>query len=223
MRCRRGFTLVELLVAIGIIVVLLAILLPSLKHARDSARSVRCASNVRAIVSAMMQYAQDNLEALPAPADKPDVWTANGTNNFKAYLFQSAGSLDLDYVHGAIMHYLGDLSVRQQMMVCPNRADSEPANYSYVVNDELAWDRSGKPGPGRLGRLIKPAGRIMIFEDDAPNDGHFILGASDDLPSIHHFRQGQTGNGNYGFGDAHVESLSRQTLLAHLEYAELWK
>lgn len=63
---RAGFTLVELLVVIGIIAVLISILLPALQRARDSAATIKCSANVRSIVQGLLAYAAENKQYLPA-------------------------------------------------------------------------------------------------------------------------------------------------------------
>lgn len=64
-RARTAFTLVELLVVIGIIALLLAILMPALTAARSQAVTLKCASNLHAIGGAMQQYANEYKGKIP--------------------------------------------------------------------------------------------------------------------------------------------------------------
>jgi len=83
---RTGFTLVELLVVIGIIATLIAILLPVLNKARESARTIQCQSNLRQIGLGITIYAADyGGHVVPATTytfnqpGSPGQWSSSGT------------------------------------------------------------------------------------------------------------------------------------------------
>src|SRR5688572_3534765 len=90
-RARGGFTLVELLVVIGIIALLISILIPALSRAREQSNTVKCLANLRSIGQAVGVYAAENKGyALPA--------------GYLKWRFESGGANREDYATLLVNH-----------------------------------------------------------------------------------------------------------------------
>ncbi|WP_254513234.1 DUF1559 domain-containing protein [Anatilimnocola floriformis] len=113
---RTAFTLVELLVVIAIIGVLVALLLPAVQAARESARRTQCLNNQKQWVLAMHNY-HDSLGALPSGAYLPTAWFWR--SSLLPYMEQMA-------VYQKINFNLGDFCVNDPAAAAPdspNKAD----------------------------------------------------------------------------------------------------
>lgn len=76
-RPKRGFTVVELLITIAIIGILIALLLPAIQQARETARATQCRNNLRQLGLALQSYASQH-ERFPAGADHAAPWLWGG-------------------------------------------------------------------------------------------------------------------------------------------------
>jgi len=91
---RQGFTLIELLIVIAIITIIAAILFPVFASARESGRQAACVSNTKQFLEAILQYTQDNDEAMPFAYNDNNMFGPGATQYNEA----GAGNGDPDYV-----------------------------------------------------------------------------------------------------------------------------
>ena len=149
---RRGFTLVELLVVIGIIALLISILLPALSQARENANTIKCASNMRQLCQALTNYASENKGKFP-----PNINSLNPPQS-SSYPTNSNLWYDADRIGKYLPNTVvtGSDSIGTPVMVCPN--DRENAQRSYSMNiwasgqtDQFVHNKSPRPGSYGVG------------------------------------------------------------------------
>lgn len=116
---QSGFTLVELLVVIGIIALLVAMLLPALNRARQQANAVQCASNLRQLFNASIMFARDHKDRMQPVSD--DKWVKMNDSLMDTFAYRDLNNQNftMDWA-SALIPYLGR-NVGQTFMDSPDR------------------------------------------------------------------------------------------------------
>jgi prepilin-type N-terminal cleavage/methylation domain-containing protein/prepilin-type processing-associated H-X9-DG protein len=153
---RRGFTLVELLVVIGIIALLISILLPALNKAREDAKRVRCLNQQRQLVLAWIMYNTTSKQKL-CSSNTPPYPPPDG----KGIWYWTMGGNTLDSLAlGVLWPFLKDYDVYK----CPN--DRIMYTHTYSMNGYLAGE-----DPGRIfnaGQIKRSFATFIFIEEYDP-------------------------------------------------------
>jgi prepilin-type N-terminal cleavage/methylation domain-containing protein/prepilin-type processing-associated H-X9-DG protein len=244
-RIRNAFTLVELLVVIGVIAVLIALLMPALSKVRRQAQQVACMSNMRQVATALLAYAHAHKGWFPAPAN-------NTRQQPEDWVYWQPGR---DLNESRIFPYLG---ASPAVLRCPAGPPERvppggrpPYPFNYSVNSQFTGEPGlasfGNPGgydhpPSKLSQVVGASRKVLVIDEDvlAINDGCWAPN-SFELPdvlitsvSVRHDigrdhgtwltnpRYFHLGRGNAAFADGHCEFVERIRVYQRESYDPRW-
>lgn len=200
-RGRNGFTLVELLVVIGIIAILISILLPALGRVRDQANRTACMSNLRQVMIGFMMYAQQNKDKCPygARLDNP-----GGVDLPADWVHWRQGINNEGLNSSAIAPFVNSKGEGLKALLrCPSdrlqdRITSSTGQYAYSYSMNMYFEP--RPGfyppeggpPARLSATKRAAEKILLAEENEKtiNDGFWAPGNYTATPNPQNWEAG---------------------------------
>jgi len=225
----HGFSLVELLVVIGIIGVLVAIFLPALSQAQKNARKIECQANLRSIGQILMAYVNENKGWLfpvgPEGLDgQPTTLGTNRAPNARWPMYASFQELktspnpppwgNATYVENP---YRPDLFPAEpytpRVMRCREDPDAFEA-HSYVLNKHLA-DKRIRHGSRNFGGLT--SSEVVVMGEKLTTERDYYMERNDFDRVVEKYRHGIKRGSNYLYHDGHVGTVLPRDALTGLD------
>ncbi len=162
---RRGFTLVEMLVVIGIIAILMAILMPVLGKVRRQAARTQCATNLRTLAQGWSIYANDH-RGLSAPGRLPIDWASKSVyflgdgDQYRPRWYELLGAAVKKYPTKKFNVNQDDSwLVENPLFLCPTVPErNNSRNYCYGYNYQFLGNARRKPNGEWINFPVKVGG-----------------------------------------------------------------
>jgi prepilin-type processing-associated H-X9-DG protein/prepilin-type N-terminal cleavage/methylation domain-containing protein len=232
MQNKNGFTLVELLVVVGIIGILIAMLLPALNKARNAAKAVQCQSNLRQVGMAVQFYLNLNQNHL-----FPDLWWDGRTHTWFSKIQEQLGRPEQWSPTGG--YPLGRIN---KVMICPSDLTKggwknlgapngiPTANYASAGTDPDVIGiaaRSYTPNRYVLNQkfndIRRPSETITFTDFPWGIQNTMAIYALSAAWTDHFPVQWHNGRMNCLFADGHVAAIEANTLIWGASNAKFWE
>jgi prepilin-type processing-associated H-X9-DG protein/prepilin-type N-terminal cleavage/methylation domain-containing protein len=212
----KGFTLIEMLVVLGISGILLTLTVGAVHHVRESAQRTKCASNLRNMITAATACAEENNGRFP--------WASRRVKGYKSWCWDFVIPSGGKPQPGVMWSGHGLNSVLQCPSFIDGRANWEEDpftgyNYNCSFIGKVEGDPAVRQIPASLAQIENPA-RTAVFGDGQYGDGanKFMRAPKADRDNdfsnkyvresgTQGFRHG--GKANIAFADGHVEALAQ--------------
>jgi prepilin-type N-terminal cleavage/methylation domain-containing protein/prepilin-type processing-associated H-X9-DG protein len=227
-----GFTLIELMVVIGVVGIMAAILLPALNKAKEQGKATACRNNMKQIALGFLTYAEDNEEFLPWPGGQPDRaitsrqyepdWCFGGQTTVDPNLSSSwevpgfgfnpeCGSVFPYVLSQPRMEYDPDFKSSYDVFRCPSTSRlGEALRSNYAAN---GYTDPGKPF-GVAGRVpargvmttsvVDPARKILLINEEPTV---FTTSPAFNPGNLNRRAQLHAKRANVAFIDGHLETV----------------
>ncbi len=212
---RQAFSIVELLVVIGIIALLISLLLPALSKARRQSQTIACQSNLHQIGIMLQIYENDNRGWFFPCKDESGVVTGLGANvppneRWPMIVFKVAGAPNPPpFDPGSYQMEPWDpitypaAPFTPPVMRCP--ADLDPADaHSYLLNHHLI-DKRLKASSHDFGGLTAP--EVILAGEKVSTRRDYMMQEGDYDQAVELYRHGLDVGSNYLFLDCHAATL----------------